>query len=180
MDGYRKILSIIARRHPEIEDAINPHSLIDLVALNPQPLPPKEIGRSRVNPAALNPQPLPPAEIFGRHLVQLAYFADKVGLELRPIDEWASRSHGVDDPIDSLGDDSRVRALIEWLLANGVIPVPNPDEPKPISPAAVQVLLADIAVGIASGGSFAESNRFLSATMDGLAETLSTSELMSV
>lgn len=41
---------------------------IDAVALNPQPLPPKEIGglfSDTIDAVALNPQPLPPKEIAG-------------------------------------------------------------------------------------------------------------------
>lgn len=50
-------LSLSAFRQP---------SLLDAVALNPQPLPPRQsgsdplFGGSRLDPAALNPQPLPP------------------------------------------------------------------------------------------------------------------------
>ncbi len=35
-------------------------SKIDMVALNPQPLPPKEGATSRLDMVGLNPQPLPP------------------------------------------------------------------------------------------------------------------------
>lgn len=187
MDGYRKILSIIAKRHPEIWDAINPHSLSDLVALNPQPLPPKEIGR-RFDLASLNPQPLPPGppdEMFGRHLVQMAYLADTLGLELRPLDEWSTYDDG---ELDTMGrPDPRLAAFLHWLRVHGWRwpwpPPPDPREgpqPDPWRTDVQQNLLAGIALGIASAGSFAESNRFLSVTMDGLAEAVAASELMSV
>lgn len=35
------ILTLVIKLRPELSDALKPHSLIDLVALNPQPLPPR-------------------------------------------------------------------------------------------------------------------------------------------
>ena len=58
---------------------------LDAVALNPQPLPPRELGGSllgRLNAAALNPQPLPPHELgIGSLLRRL----DAVALNPQPL-----------------------------------------------------------------------------------------------
>ncbi|HSW25957.1 MAG TPA: hypothetical protein VLJ62_24565 [Burkholderiaceae bacterium] len=58
---------------------------LDAVALNPQPLPPRELGGSlhgRLNAVALNPQPLPPHELgIGSLLRRL----DAVALNPQPL-----------------------------------------------------------------------------------------------
>jgi hypothetical protein len=56
------------------------HHSHDLVALNPQPLPPRWLE-------GLNPQPIPPEDLgraVGRRLVDLAWTAEALGLPLSP------------------------------------------------------------------------------------------------
>ena len=85
--------------HPPI-----PHvdtSVVDEVALNPQPLPPREVTLSLVdsvvNEVALNPQPLPPKE------------ATRQGVEV------SAFSYGVESPRDKTGNDPVGRRMHEPL-----------------------------------------------------------------
>ena len=91
----RHLLAFIARRFPAAWDVIPRGPLLvafeahtasvgDRVALNPQPIPPGD-------EAALNPQPLPPREIgvrVARELLQLTWFAERLGQQLSPIADW--------------------------------------------------------------------------------------------
>jgi hypothetical protein len=77
MSINRQLLAIIGRRFPAIYDVIprGPLSRISAVALNPQPLPPLELG------AAL-----------ASEFIHTLYFADRFGLEseraLTDLDDW--------------------------------------------------------------------------------------------
>jgi len=95
---------------------------------------------------------------FGKSLAQLAFVADKLDVPVRPMAEWSNDPGAL---LDDLGDDSAIAALIAQLLAGGV-PVPD-DEPKPHYR---NELLAGVALGIASAGSFVDSNAFLSEVFD--------------
>jgi hypothetical protein len=94
---------------------------------------------------------------FGKSLAQLAFTADKLGVQVRPLADWNSTG----DPGDGLGDDSAIAALIAKLLEGGVL-APD-DEPKPHYR---NELLAGVALGIASVGAFVDSNAFLSEVFD--------------
>lgn len=90
MSGDR--LDLIITLIPEAADVIPRHdayrfaSALDLVALNPQPLPPK--ARDRV---ALNPQPLPP-KVAGRQLahsiVRGVAFSGRPDSMFEILDDW--------------------------------------------------------------------------------------------
>ena len=147
MDINRILLSIILDRFPEAADAIWPHgprvanrfdvaSRVDLVALNPQPLPPVAQGIR-----------------FGQSLVQLAFVSEKLGQKVTPLAEWSN-----DDVLDNLGAPNAVlAALIAELIKHGG-PVPPDDEPKPHWKNEV---LSGVALGIATAGDVAETNEFL-------------------
>jgi hypothetical protein len=65
-------------RHPEVLSSIT--SVLDSVALNPQPLPPRHPGvlssiASALDSVALNPQPLPPRESSLSTLTHLLHSA---------------------------------------------------------------------------------------------------------
>ncbi len=140
MDINRILLSIILDRIPEAADAFWPHgprvsNALDLVALNPQPLPPVDQGIR-----------------FGRSLVQLAFVAEKLGQPVTPLAEWSDG-----DVLDNLGAPNPVlAALIAELLKHGG-PVPD-DEPKPHWKNEV---LAGVVLGLASAGAVVDSNEFL-------------------
>ncbi|RHW22423.1 hypothetical protein D0Z08_31440 [Nocardioides immobilis] len=136
----RTLLSIIARLNPRAIDGLIPHgpvlsSNLDLVALNPQPLPPIDEGIR-----------------FGRSLVHLAFVADKLGQEVAPIARW-SEGEG----LDPLGEPNPVLAALiaEWVKAGKPFPEPEPQ------PDWRNEVLAGIALGIASAGAVADSNAFL-------------------
>ncbi len=140
MDINRILLSIILDRFPEAADAIWPHgprvaNRFDLVALNPQPLPPVDQGIR-----------------FGQSLVQLAFVSEKLGQPVMPLADWSN-----DDVLDSLGAPNPVlAALIAELIKHGG-PVPD-DEPKPHWKNEV---LAGVALGLATAGDAVETNEFL-------------------
>ncbi len=140
MDINRILLSIILDRSPAAIDALIPHShrvpsVLDQVALNPQPLPPVDQGIR-----------------FGRSLVQLAFVADKLGQPVTPLVEWSD-----DDVLDNLGAPNAVlAALIAELLKHGG-PVPDP-EPHPDWKNEV---LSGVALGIATAGNVVDTNEFL-------------------
>jgi hypothetical protein len=91
-----RLLALIGHRFPAIYDVIPRAG--QLVALNPQPLPPGE--KVELNPqpippgygwVALNPQPLPPralGAVVAGELLQLSWTADKLGSQLTPIADW--------------------------------------------------------------------------------------------
>ncbi len=140
MDINRILLTTLLDRIPAAWDAVIPHghrvtSILDLVALNPQPLPPVAQGVS-----------------FGRSLVQLAFVAEKIGQPVTPLAEWSN-----DDVLDNLGAPNPVlSALIAELIKHGG-PVPD-DEPKPHWKNEV---LAGVALGIATAGDAVDTNEFL-------------------
>ena len=140
VDINRILLTTLLDRIPAAWDAVIPHghrvtSLLDLVALNPQPLPPVAQGVS-----------------FGRSLVQLAFVAEKIGQPVTPLAEWSN-----DDVLDNLGAPNPVlAALIAELIKHGG-PVPD-DEPKPHWKNEV---LAGVALGIATAGDAVDTNEFL-------------------
>ena len=98
---------------------------------------------------------------FGKSLAQLAFTADKLGVQVRPLADWNSTG----DLLDDLGDDSAIAALIAKLLEGGV-PAPD-DKPKPHYR---NELLAGVALGIASAGSFVDGNVFLSEVFDAVVD----------
>lgn len=64
-------LEFFAHLNPKIWDVIGPQryvSEIEQVMLNPQPLPPKELGHRRLE--GLNPQPIPPSTLVGYQVFQ--------------------------------------------------------------------------------------------------------------
>jgi hypothetical protein len=140
VDINRILLTILLDRIPQAADAIWPHgprvaNQIDLVALNPQPLPPVDQGIR-----------------FGRSLVQLAFVSEKLGQPVTPLAEWSD-----DDVLDNLGAPNAVlAALIAELLKHGG-PVPDP-EPHPDWKNEV---LSGVALGIATAGDVVETNEFL-------------------
>jgi hypothetical protein len=92
-----RLLALIGRRFPAIYDVIPRGG--QLVALNPQPLPPGE--KVELNPqpippgfgdwVALNPQPLPPralGAVVAAELLRLSWAADKLGSQVAPIADW--------------------------------------------------------------------------------------------
>ena len=138
VDINRILLTTLLDRIPEAWDAVIPHghrvaSILDLVALNPQPLPPVDQGIR-----------------FGRSLVQLAFVAEKIGQPVTPLAEWSN-----DDVLDNLGAPNPVlAALIAELIKHGG-PVPD-DEPKPHWKNEV---LAGVALGLATAGDAVETER---------------------
>jgi len=83
MELDRRLLAIIGRRIPESYDAIIPH------------LPLSSWSRSRSSAVALNPQPLPPHELgaaIAGEFVHTAWLADRFGLDLgaafEDLDDW--------------------------------------------------------------------------------------------
>jgi hypothetical protein len=69
--SYNTLLSIIARIHPAIWDAIIPHGHRA-----------GAVGASRVDRVALNPQPLPPRETFLLGAAEMAHDIVKTALEI--------------------------------------------------------------------------------------------------
>lgn len=143
MDVNRFLVSIILKWHPEAADAIWPHGPaiadeLDLVALNPQPLPPVDAGIR-----------------FGRMLTQLDFAADKVGRPVKPLADWSTiDGHELDD----LGRPNPVlAALLAWLTAGGRLPVPD-DEPRPHWKSE---LLAGVVIGLVASGNALDSSAFL-------------------
>ena len=140
MDINRILLSIILDRNPAAIDALIPHShrvasVLDQVALNPQPLPPVDLGIR-----------------FGRSLVQLAFVSEKLGQPITPLADWSN-----DDVLDNLGAPNPVlAALIAELIKHGG-PVPD-DEPKPHWKNEV---LSGVALGLATAGDTVDTNEFL-------------------
>ncbi len=153
MDINRILLSIILDRNPAAIEALIPHShrssVLDQVALNPQPLPPVDLGFR-----------------FGRQLVELAFVAEKLRQPVTPLADWSN-----DDVLDSLGAPNPVlAALIAELTKHGG-PVPD-DEPKPHWK---NEALAGVALGLATAGDVVETNEFLKKAFDvavaGIADT---------
>ena len=136
----RILLSIILDRFPEAADAIWPHG-------------PRFVNR--FEEVALNPQPLPPVDLgirFGRSLVQLAFVAEKTGQRVMPLADWSN-----DDVLDNLGAPNPVlAALIAELIKHGG-PVPD-DEPKPHWK---NEALSGVVLGLATAGDVVESDEFL-------------------
>ena len=83
----RLTIDDLGHKEPPVPDPIGPVSNhLDAVALNPQPLPPKEIGAgsfvNRFDAVAVNPQPLPPRELVAGVRASLL---DAVALNPQPL-----------------------------------------------------------------------------------------------
>jgi hypothetical protein len=151
MDINSKLFVIIASRVPAIWDVIGP------VALNPQPLPP--VSRSEVY-TELNPQPLPPGPppetygaVVGRELVKLAWEADKLGQQVKPLADWE------DDPCPTYPKKPK---LPPWLP-----PVPDPN------PAWLDGYHLGLACALAVGGAGIRESAFMGEVFERATSALS-------
>jgi hypothetical protein len=117
------LIAIIARKNPSILEEIigplGPFRRLDYAALNPQPLPPQELGRLRRGGESwLNPQPIPPVAYgyaVGAEVVRAAGTAQLLRT-------------GFDIDIDGICPPPRKWPPIPWP------PTPWPPEPYPWRP----------------------------------------------
>ncbi len=161
------LLRLLARCHPQIWDAINPHGPLFASSV-------RDVALDRGDEVSLNPQPLPPVARLGIAARRTAHAVAQATIAA----SWAGRD--ARELLQSIADDwcpTPPRPEIPW-PKDWPVPWP-PGEPYPIEPgfatpavqAEVAMIFQSYASGIANeelGGAFSElADRLVDAALEG-------------